>query len=457
MDLIDALAANQGCRSVVELSESAVFRRGHASVGRAIGAVRGKHRPGRDAAEEDWERRLRRPISPLLERPREGKPWVISVDSTPMARPSARTLSDRSWVHEAQPVPGRPPVTIGHEYSLACVHPERERGEPVWALPVAVRRVATHTSAQVVAAEQIVALVRDEALPLVGQAVVALADSLYSQPSFLTPLAAQPDVIVITRLRSNRVLYTSPPPPKPGAPGRRRIYGHKLRPGTVDSFACAYETIELKIPFGASLRRVTLRRWNDLILKGTSDGHTRSHKADVVVATVLGEDGGPCYRQDMTLALVGDRRREIGTAQTFTLYLQRFDQEHSHRFMRRHLLMDAYQSPLTGHEEAWMDLVMLAFQSLFAARTLVHSIRHPWEPKPKADADTDGLLPPKLSPSHVQRDLLRVIRQFGTPARPSKPRGIPQGWSPNTPRARRETLPIVRRGPPRPTKRSKAA
>jgi hypothetical protein len=348
-------------------------------------------------------------------------------------------------------------VTIGHEYALACVHPQRERGEPVWALPVAARRVATHTSAQAVAAEQIAALVGDEALPLVGRAVVALADSLYSHPSFLTPLAAQPDVIAITRLRSNRVLYKLPPPPKPGAPGRRRIYGTKLRPGTVDSFACADETVELKIPFGRSLRRVTLRRWNDLILKGTSDGHTLAHRVDVVVATVFDEKGRPCYRQDMTLVLVGPRRREIGTAQAFTLYRWRFDEEHSHRFMRRHLLMDAYQSPITEHEEGWMDLVVLAFQTLFAARSLVHSIRRPWEPKPNADADTDGLAPPKLSPSHVQRDLLRVIGQFGTPARPSKPRGSPQGWSPNTPRARRETLPIVRRGPPRRRKRPKAA
>lgn len=457
MDLIDALAANQGCRSVVELSESAVFRRGHASVGRAIGAVRGKPRLGRDAAEEVWERRLRRPIGPLLERPREGEPWVISVDSTPMARPHARTLSDRSWVHEAQPVPGRPPVTIGHEYALACIHPHRARGEPVWALPVAVRRVATHTSAQAVAAEQIAALVGDEALPLVGQAVVALADSLYSQPAFLTPMAALSDVITITRLRSNRVLHKLPPPPKPSAPGRRQIYGAKLRPGTVGSFACADETIDLEVPFGRSLRRVTLRRWNDLILKGTSDGHTRTHRADVVVATVFDQEGRPCYRQDMTLGLVGDRRRGIGTAQAFTLYLQRFDEEHSHRFMRRHLLMDAYQSPLTGHEEAWIDLVVLAFQTLFAARPLVHSIRRPWEPKPKAVPDTDGLILPKLGPSHVQRDLARVIVQFGTPARPSKPRGIPPGWSPNTPRARRDTLPIVRRGPPRRRKRLKAA
>ncbi len=125
--------------------------------------------------------------------------------------------------------------------------------------------------------------------------------------------------------------------------------------------------------------------------------------------------------------------------------------------MRRNLLMDAYQSPLTEHEESWMDLVVLAFQTLFAGRALVDSIRRPWEPKPKITVETDLATPLLLSPSHVQRGIARVFGQFGTPARPSKPRGIPLGWSPNTPRARRDTLPVVKRGPPTARKRAKAA
>jgi hypothetical protein len=457
MDLMDALASQQGVGSVVALSESPLFRRGHASVGRAIGALRGKAEPGSDSAQEAWERRLRQPIGPLLQRPAEGEPWVLSVDSTPLARPHAATLEDRGWTHEAQPVPGRPPVTIGHEYSLACVLPERARGEPVWALPVAARRVATVTSAQVVAAEQIQALLTDPQLPMAGQRTVALADSHYSQATFLAPLAAWPDLTTITRLRKNRVLFEQPPAPEPGMPGRRRIYGAKLRPGTIDSLTRTDDIAEVHALFGVTRRRVTLYRWNDLILKGESGGHAARQIADVVVATVFGEDGRPCYRQDMTLAIVGDRRREIGLEQAFTYYRRRFDQEHSHRFLRRNLLMDAYQSPLTEHEEAWMDLVVLAFQTLFAGRALVDSVRRPWEPKPKTIPEADPALAPSLGPSHVQRGIARVFAQFGTPARPSKPRGIPSGWSPNTPRDRRQVLPVVKRGPPSPRKRLKTA
>ncbi len=40
MDLIRALAGNQGIQSVVALCESELFRRGHASVGRVIAALR---------------------------------------------------------------------------------------------------------------------------------------------------------------------------------------------------------------------------------------------------------------------------------------------------------------------------------------------------------------------------------------------------------------------------------
>jgi len=141
MDLIDALAANQGCQSVIALSESPQFRRVHGSVFRAIAALR----PKGGVRKEDlqaWEQRLRRPVGPLLAVPREGELRVLSVDGTPMARCHAPTLSDRSYVHQAQAVSGQRPVAIGHEYSLAMLLPVRERGEPIRALPLAAARVA---------------------------------------------------------------------------------------------------------------------------------------------------------------------------------------------------------------------------------------------------------------------------------------------------------------------------
>lgn len=456
MDLISAVAGNQGVQSVVALCESELFRRGHASVGRVIAALRprgGDQKEIREAA----ERRLRRPIAPLLERPAEGEPWLLSVDVTPMARPHAETLSDRGFVHQSQAVPGQKPVTIGHEYSLAMVLPERGPGEPVWALPLAARRVPTSGTAASVASEQIIALVTDPLLPMAGSLTVVVADSHYSQPDFIGPLARQPDVVSLTRLRKNRVLFLPPQAAAAGVGGRPRRYGAKLRPGDAESLDQASETLELTVVIGGEDRRAMIYRWNDLILRSEQAGRTVLHVADVVLVTVFGPDGRPCYRHDLTLALVGDRRREISTNAAYAHYRRRFDQEHSHRVLRRNLHIGRFQTPVTEHEEAWVDLVVLAFQTLFAARHLVHSVRRPWEPKPKAETDKARPVTPGLRPSQVQRGIARVFAEFGTPARPAKPRGIPPGWKSGTPRRRRDAQPLVKRGPPVPPRQDKAA
>ena len=105
----------------------------------------------------------------------------------------------------------------------------------------------------------------------------------------------------------------------------------------MDSFKRADEVLDVRTEIRGQAWRVTLHRWNDLILRGDLDGHVDRHSVDVVRATVYGDDDRPCYRDDMTLVLVGDRHREVGTEQAFAYYRRRFDQEHSHRFIRRDL------------------------------------------------------------------------------------------------------------------------
>lgn len=456
MDLIDALASNQGCQSVIALSESPQFRRVHGSVFKAIAALRAKGGV-RKKALQAREQRLRRPIAPLLEHPREGDPWVLSADGTPIARCHAPTLSDRSYVHQAQAVPGQRPVTIGHEYSLAMLLPAREQGEPIWGLPLAAARVATSTSAVAVASEQIKALVTDPQLPMAEELTVAVADSHYSQAGFVGPLASQPNLVTLTRLRRSRVLYRAPEAKTPGTSGRPKRYGAKLRPGTAESLSQATENMALTVNIGKEERTVEIYRWNDLILKGQHEQRTVSQPCDVVLVTVCGRDGRPCYSQDLALVLVGDRRREIAAEAAFRIYRRRFDQEHAHRVLRRNLLLDRFQTPETRSEEAWVDLVILAYQMLYAAHHLVSSVRRPWEPKVTTGADLPSKSAPRLSSSQVQRGIARVFVEYGTPARPPKPRGKPPGWSTGTPRRRRRSLPLVKRGPPDHRKHDKAA
>ncbi len=127
------------------------------------------------------------------------------------------------------------------------------------------------------------------------------------------------------------------------------------------------------------------------------------------------------------------------------------------------MLMDAYQTPETAHEENWWTLVQLAYLQLWFAREEAMSLPRPWErylPRfrsergPSASSEssstdtTSGSVesvpenttstvvpsPPEHtktsfvpSPSDVQRDCGRILGQIGTPARTPKPRGKAPG------------------------------
>ena len=81
------------------------------------------------------------------------------------------------------------------------------------------------------------------------------------------------------------------------------------------------------------------------------------------------------------------------------------------------MLLTAAQTPDATREEAWWQLSCLAYLQLWAADPVAQRCPRPWErylPAHQAEP---------LTPSQVQRDFGRIIRQFGTPARPPKPRG----------------------------------
>ena len=447
MDLIDAVAGNIGARSVVELSLSALFRRGHGSVMAAIAAFfrRGS---GEASARERAAREatLCRPVAWLVPEPEAGQPWLLAVDALPVSRPYAPTLSDRGYVHQAQAVPGQKPVTVGHAYSLATVLPARGTGEPIWAVPISARRIESQVTPQSVAAEQIGELATDKTMPWHDKLVVTVADSGYSQATFLAPVAAHANLVAVSRLRKNRVLYRRPKPRTPGTIGRPRKYGDRLLPGTATSLSSTDQTLCTTGTVGHKAVRIRLYRWNDLLLKGQHQGRLVVTQGDVVCATLTDHDGHYLYNHDLLLCIVGDRRAEVDTAQAYHAYRRRFDQEHAHRFLRRDLLFDAYQTPVTAHEENWITLSTLAYQMLFVARPLAEYLPRPWEPKvPVADGH-----PPILGPGRVQRDLPRVLRQLGTPAKSPKPRGKSPGWPKGTPKTSRDHHPVVKRGPPKP-------
>ncbi len=61
------------------------------------------------------------------------KQIVLAGDHTAWPRQDARTLKERTYEHQAKPLSGAKPVTVGQGYSTIAVIPETEGS---WALPL---------------------------------------------------------------------------------------------------------------------------------------------------------------------------------------------------------------------------------------------------------------------------------------------------------------------------------
>jgi len=85
-------------------------------------------------------------------------------------------------------------------------------------------------------------------------------------------------------------------------------------------------------------------------------------------------------------------------------------------------------------------MVHLAYLTLWGAHSLSELHPRPWErhlPEHKKKM---------ITPALGQRDFPRLISQFGTPAKPPKPRGKPPGRTKGTNLPRRERHPVIYKG-----------
>lgn len=131
--------------------------------------------------------------------------------------------------------------------------------------------------------------------------------------------------------------------------------------------------------------------------------------------------GQAAFGRPLWLIVVGQRRHDLNAFEIDHAYTRRYDLEHFPRFGKQHLSLTAFQTPATEREEAWWQLVHLAYAQLWLARDLVVALPRPWE------RNLPAIQARQISPTLVQRDFGRIIRQIGTPAQPPNPRGISAG------------------------------
>ncbi len=417
MDLLDALSSNTVAHSVVELSLNPVFRRDYSALFTAL---------------DEWEpdqadKNLAQLAAPYLPKPARLPFWLVGTDVTPQPRLHARTLEDRSYVHQPNLIKSNKPITIGHAYSSVALLPEEE-GEhgPAWVVPLSVQRVPSSADKEMVGALQIRALLDDQMLPFHTQLCVEVEDSGYSKPAFLAKNRGKTNLVTITRARNNRIFYRPPTAPTRSA-GHPTWYGAPFSLADPTTWSEPDETTTTTMrSLSGKTYRIQIEAWHDMRMTGKCKPVVlpmHLHPFTLVRVRLFNVHGELAFQRPLWLIVMGDRRRELTLLNIFQAYQRRYDLEHFFRFGKQRLLTDRYQTPDTDHEEKWWLMSHLAYLQLWVARPVAQAVPRPWETAPPFGAN------PKqpLSATHVQRDFARLIRQFGTPAAAPKRRGISAG------------------------------
>lgn len=174
-------------------------------------------------------------------------------------------------------------------------------------------------------------------------------------------------------------------------------------------------------------------------MRGKHDLPMHRYPFTLVRAVVLDEQGHQVFKRALWLIVLGEQRGELSLVEGWEAYGQRYDLDHYFRFGKQRLFMAAYQTPEVEHEENWLVLVQLATVQMWLARELAGLRLRPWE----------RYLPQRAggvaSPSQVQRDWERIIRQIGTPAQPPKHRGNSSGRAKGTKMPARKRQPVVKK------------
>ena len=402
-ELTDALLCSAGAvRSLVELSLTAEHRRGHGGLYDGINCGR---------IDVD---RLRSVLDVLsIPRDRAGR-IVLAVDVSCWLRPDAPTSPHRAFCHvygrgkwKAQLIPGWP-------YSVVAA---LEPGRTSWTAILDAVRLHPDDDETLITATQVRNVV--ERLRAAGQhrdgdpEILLVFDAGYDLPRLAFALSDLP-VVVLGRMRGDRVLCLPAPPP--GRTGRPPRHGADFRfadPTTWPATAATTSTATDR--YGTA----TASAWHRLHPRLTHRGAWAEHPGPppIVEGTVI--------RLEVE-HLPGDRHPApvwlwcsnpaVGGAddidRCWQMFLRRFDLEHTFRLFKQTL---GWCAPKIRNPEAadrWTWLVIVAHTQLRLARPLAEDLRRPWEP-PRP--------PQRLTPARVRRGFPRIHRTMPNPAGAPKP------------------------------------
>jgi hypothetical protein len=432
-NMLDALSADgHHCKSVTSLSESCYFPRQYSSLTDAIVAL---------SNHSLWED-IKKTIWPVIKDKTHSKLryYRFVVDATPNPRPFSHCLADRTIIHTPNPTPGNKPIGVGHQYSvLACLPPGNSKERKTWLAPVDAQRVLPTQKSHDLGMEQLTHYIKHTGLE--KELCLSVADSAYGTETCRKLASLCDELVHIFRMRSNRVVYKCADHDPEKKRGRVKKYGNKF------GLNCTTHTIEpdrcLSFPFVTKKGRiltVNAQCYEDMIFKGSKNYTASDHPFRLMKYTVCDKTGVTVFAKPLWIAITGKQRKNITIEEGFTHYMDRYDIEHFFKFAKRNLLMNQFQSPDCMHEEAWWNLVLLAYIQLYVAKEAVVSTPKPWErylPEYKNHHDSF------FSPSQTQRGFNTLLNVIGSPAKLPKQRGKPRGRAIGGTQSKRAKQPVI--------------
>lgn len=387
-NLVDALSSEAGARSFPELSFSPFFERTWASLYEALedGQIEAEH--------------LREVFLHFAPLPQAGECVFLGVDTSNLYRPEAETGEDRTLVPIANMPKDTHAVSPGWVMSHVVLLP-KQAGQGTFVLDTA--RVRSTELATEVAARQLSAVVM--LLVARGLCPIILGDRWYACAPFLARMA-DVDASCLLRVKSNRVFYRPAPVRVPGQLGANRKDGDRFQckdessHGTPDA---TWEGVDAK---GA---RIEVRCWKHLHLRTA-----RWVEVSVIQIIRHGASGKARDPKISWFAWKGDP--PVPLAEISPIYRLRYSHEHGYRFDKQELLWDIPRLSTPERTERWTQVVACAHNQLVLARPLLEGCYRPWETRRSI-----------LTLPQVRRAMPTLLRQLGTPARPSQPRGKAPG------------------------------
>ena len=311
---------------------------------------------------------------------------------------------------------------------------------PPWVIPLSGVRVESSSSAREVGSAQIDRLLNHPAFSEPGLFYLLVVDSGYSVRPFLCQQVAHENLVTVARVRSNRVFYQLPTTCEwPKRRGHPTWYGERFDLKDETTWHSPDETLRTTLTtHRGKVLTVTVKAWTQMLMRGTKNCPMHLHPFTLLQIRVTDEEGKQIWRP-MWLSVFGQRRHQLSPENSWQAYRQRYDLEHFLRFGKQKLLLTAFQTPEVEHEENWVQLNLLAYLQLWAARELAVNLPRSWERYLPRSGDE------QVTPTVVQRDFTRIISQIGTPASSPKRRGKSPGRAQGDSQTRRPRHPVIMR------------